>query len=257
METPLNSPYDATVPRRARCQRGNTGHRRHACSWSSTSEHRDDASPRPNPPSATRPNRRYLVRDEPRHNLILGVSDHPRLENPTLFPELRGSEASCDEGEEIVACALRTSPYNLVLAQPRDDEALGLFSPTRIDIELPGVVGTHAGSRTSSPRSEVDTDGSRARSVAIGARRLRPRGRLLLRSRRHPVARGRPGREPITELPPPLVPRLRTRRRCTTTTARRVPSEGKIRQRLQDPRRSGFTIWEDGGLPVSCPATAA
>ena len=79
----------------------------------------------------------YLVQDEPRHNLILGVSD-TLAANPTLFPELVFWVVR--EGEEIAACALRTSPYNLVLAQPRDDEALAVLVDA-IDIELPGVVG--------------------------------------------------------------------------------------------------------------------
>jgi predicted GNAT family acetyltransferase len=79
----------------------------------------------------------FLLRDEARHNLILGLSD-TLASNPALYPER--SFWVVREGDEIGACALRTSPYTLVLAQPRDDEALAMLVAA-IDDELPGVVG--------------------------------------------------------------------------------------------------------------------
>jgi hypothetical protein len=41
-----------------------------------------------------------------------------------------------------VAAALRTPPYKLVLAKPRDDDALAALVAA-IEDELPGVVGAH------------------------------------------------------------------------------------------------------------------
>ena len=79
----------------------------------------------------------FLLRDEARHNLILGLSD-TLASNPALYPEV--SFWVVREGDDVVACALRTSPYNLVVAEPRDDEALAVLVAA-IDDELPGVVG--------------------------------------------------------------------------------------------------------------------
>jgi hypothetical protein len=77
----------------------------------------------------------FLQRDEPRHNLILGVAD-TLATNPGLYPEV--AFWIVREGADVVACALHTSPYNIVVAQPRDDESLAVLADA-IDAELPGV----------------------------------------------------------------------------------------------------------------------
>jgi uncharacterized protein len=77
----------------------------------------------------------FLLHDEPRHNLLLGLSG-TLATKPDIYPER--SFWIVREGDEVVACALRTAPYNLVLAQPRDDEALEVLADA-IDDELPGV----------------------------------------------------------------------------------------------------------------------
>jgi predicted GNAT family acetyltransferase len=78
-----------------------------------------------------------LLADEPRHNLILGLAgtirDAPHLHDDREFWLVR------DDGA-VVACALRTPPYNLVLAQPHSQRALDALV-TAIGDELPGVVG--------------------------------------------------------------------------------------------------------------------
>ena len=78
-----------------------------------------------------------LLRDEARHNLILGLATTLR-DHPDLYPEHRLWVAERDG--EVVGAALRTPPHNLVLAQPRAEgtvEALASALPN----ELPGVVG--------------------------------------------------------------------------------------------------------------------
>lgn len=181
----------------------------------------------------------YLVRDEPRHNLILGVSD-TLASNPTLFPELVFWVVR--EGEEIAACALRTSPYNLVLARPRDDEALALLADA-IDIELPGVVGA-------TPEVDVFTEEWVART-GVSPRVAIEQGVYALRKVAPvPQAPGRSREADGSDYELVL--------RWFRAFAREAmhddhgPSvyERQIRQRLGS-SKGGFTIWEDGGEPVS------
>lgn len=78
-----------------------------------------------------------LLEDEPRHNLAFGIASFT-LDHPDVYPELRGWVVR-DAGR-IVGAALRTPPYNLVLARPRAVGALEALAETIAD-ELPGVVG--------------------------------------------------------------------------------------------------------------------
>jgi predicted GNAT family acetyltransferase len=78
-----------------------------------------------------------LLEDEARHNLVLGLAATLR-DNPSLYAEHR-MWVVLDAGEPVGA-ALRTPPFNLIVAQPRDDAALDALSDA-IDEDLPGVVG--------------------------------------------------------------------------------------------------------------------
>ena len=77
-----------------------------------------------------------LLRDEARHNLALGILSTARA-HPTVYPELHGWVA---RKGDVVGAAIRTPPYNLVLARPVDDLAIDALAGA-IDAELPGVVG--------------------------------------------------------------------------------------------------------------------
>jgi predicted GNAT family acetyltransferase len=79
-----------------------------------------------------------LLADEARHNLILGIAGTIR-DSPDVYP-LRGLWLVW-HGSEVVAAALRTPPYNFVLAQPRSQEALAALAEAVAGEELPGVVG--------------------------------------------------------------------------------------------------------------------
>jgi predicted GNAT family acetyltransferase len=70
-----------------------------------------------------------LLADEARHNLILGIAGTAHHYPEARFWVVDG------------AAALRTPPYNLVLATPRDDAALRALVDA-IDDDLPGVTGT-------------------------------------------------------------------------------------------------------------------
>jgi len=78
-----------------------------------------------------------LLADEPRHNLILGLTETMRA-NPSIYPERRFWLVT--EGNEVVAAAMRTPPHYLILARPRDERALESLV-AGIEEELPGVVG--------------------------------------------------------------------------------------------------------------------
>jgi hypothetical protein len=181
----------------------------------------------------------YLERDEPRHNLILGISD-TLASNPTLFPEL--AFWVVHEGEDVVACALRTPPYNLVLAEPRDEEALSVLVEA-IDIELPGVVGA---------RPEVDafTEEWVARTGATPQIAIEQGVYALQAVAPVPQAPGgsREAGEDDFELVFDWF--LAFAREAMHGDHDPGVYERQVRLRLSS-TTSGFTIWEDGGRPVS------
>jgi len=91
---------------------------------------------------------RYLIEREAYHNLIIGICtglmQHP--ERVTQRPYL----VSVEEGNKVVATAVRTPPHNLVLSQVDAPAALPLIAE---DVckqypELPGVLGPKPVSRS-------------------------------------------------------------------------------------------------------------
>jgi predicted GNAT family acetyltransferase len=76
-----------------------------------------------------------LLADEARHNLPLGllatISSHPEI-----YPERRFWLV--EENDVVVGAALRTPPFNLLLARPLDDRVLDALAAS-IEDELPGV----------------------------------------------------------------------------------------------------------------------
>jgi len=79
----------------------------------------------------------FLMADEARHNLALGILGFAR-DHPDVYPELEGWVVR-DDGQ-VAGVAVRTAPYNLILARPVDDRALEALAAS-ISSELPGVVG--------------------------------------------------------------------------------------------------------------------
>jgi predicted GNAT family acetyltransferase len=78
-----------------------------------------------------------LAGDEARHNLILGLAATLR-DQPEAYPE--HAEWIVRDGSGVVGAALRTPPYNLVLARPRATGVLELLVE-QLDADLPGVTG--------------------------------------------------------------------------------------------------------------------
>ena len=78
-----------------------------------------------------------LLADEARHNLILGIAGTIR-DSPDVYP-LRSLWIVRKEGRPVAA-AIRTPPYNLILARPESPVALEALADG-IAEELPGVNG--------------------------------------------------------------------------------------------------------------------
>jgi predicted GNAT family acetyltransferase len=77
-----------------------------------------------------------LLDDEARHNLILGIAGNVR---DGLYEDF--GLWLVRDGREVAGAALRTRPYNLILARPRSPEALDTLAEAVADEKLPGVVG--------------------------------------------------------------------------------------------------------------------
>jgi predicted GNAT family acetyltransferase len=78
----------------------------------------------------------FLLADEARHNLILGIAGNVR--DGSIYEDFRLWLVR--DGGEVAAVAVRTPPYNLILAQPRSSQALTALAEAVTD-DLPGVVG--------------------------------------------------------------------------------------------------------------------
>ena len=80
---------------------------------------------------------RFLLEAEARHNLAFGIVSFA-LDHPDVYGEVRGWVVR--EAGDVVGAALRTPPYNLVLARPGSPGALEALA-VAVSEELPGVVG--------------------------------------------------------------------------------------------------------------------
>jgi uncharacterized protein len=186
--------------------------------------------------------RSLLLEDEARNNLILGVTG-TLVEDPDRYRAKRFWVVTDGAGAPAAA-AMRTAPYNLLLAPARSEVALeGLVGA--IDEELPGVVAA---------RPEVD-DFVRlwSRSHAVEPRVLRNQGVYAL--------------EQVQPLPP-----ARGSRRAATADDHalvmdwmiafgeevleesdpgRTEARNFVAERLGADGTGGFELWEDGGEVVS------
>lgn len=83
----------------------------------------------------------YLLQHEAEHNLLLGIS-HTLLHYPDRYPDPPYLAIAEIKGK-IVAAAIRTPPYKLVLSKAQDLNALSLIAQDLQDYpqQLPGVSG--------------------------------------------------------------------------------------------------------------------
>jgi predicted GNAT family acetyltransferase len=181
-----------------------------------------------------------LLADEARNNLILGVTG-TLVVSPDRFSEKHFWVAT--EGGETVAAAMRTGPYNLLLAPPRDQAALEALA-AGIEEELPGIVAAHP---------EVD-DFTRiwACTHEIEPRVLRNQGVYAL-ERVAPVP-GAPGASRVAtrEDEPLLLDWMLAFgfEVLEEGDPGRAEASAIVAHRLADDD-GGFALWEDGGEAVS------
>ena len=183
-----------------------------------------------------------LLADEARHNLLLGIAGTIR-DAPDLYP-LRSLWLVRD-GLDVMAAALRTAPYNLILARPRSSPALVALAETvAATEEIPGVVGTVP---------EIHE------FAELWSKHTGVHGRVNMRQ-------GVYGLDQVE-----LVPSVPGSARVATEHDRdlalrwwiafgdevlheggpgRERAEASLDHKLSDPA-SGILLWEDGGEPVS------
>jgi uncharacterized protein len=178
-----------------------------------------------------------LLADEARHNLIFGIAGTLR-DHPTHYPEHRLWLVV--DGDAIVGAALRTPPYNLVVAGRETAlEALAL----ELDEELPGVVGAVPEIEAFADAWEARWGAAREVTMAQGIYALEE----LVEPARPPGAH-RPATVTDREL---LSGWLRDfgREALPNEDFDEAQNERVIESRLSR-TDAGFVIWEDGD-PVS------
>lgn len=186
---------------------------------------------------------RLLVRDEARHNLILGIAGTME-QHPDAYPEYHTWVVL--DGDEVVAAGSMTPPHKLVVADPVTDAAAeALLQTVRASgVEVPGVVAN----LPTAPRF------AKAWSAATGAvaELIRSEGVYALTEVRDvPPASGAPRRATPAD-------RALLETWLIEFAAEALPGQESDRERLQrsiETRLSstdeGFWIWEEGDVPVS------
>jgi len=176
-----------------------------------------------------------LDADEARHNLIYGICS-TLVDAPHAYPEAHWWTVA--DGRPLAA-AVMTPPFNIVVAQPRVDDALRFLArKLRGRAKLPGVTGG---------LPEVDTF-----VEAWGwPRRLRmSQGIYAARTVNVPGVRGR-AREAVLADRSVVLGWVRAfEAEALPEEAPHVDMEAAFERRVRS-ETSGFAIWEDDGEPVS------
>ena len=185
----------------------------------------------------------YLVRDEARHNLLLGVSTM-LIQQPDLYEAFDLWVVS--DGDDVTGAALRTHPLNLVLAQPSDDEALDALVERLLHERqaLPGVIAAlpELEAFVAAWTSANDLDATRVlRHGVYELREVLPA----------PAAPGRP-RPATPEDRDLVIPWI------VAFAEEALPEDNDpqrqvrfVESRLAANDDAGMWLWEDGGRPVS------
>ena len=184
-----------------------------------------------------------LLADEARHNLILGLAGTLR-DQPGYYPSFNLWLAERDGAP--VAAALRTPPFNLVLAEPADDEAL-----TSLAEGSRPTASTFPASSAPFPRS---TASPRSGNACDGVLRRARRSQGLYQLREVRAVTGVSGRPRVaTSKDAPLLVEW-----VDAFVAEALPedpssptdSERMVEARLRG-ADSGILLWEDDDAPVS------
>jgi uncharacterized protein len=184
-----------------------------------------------------------LLEDEARNNLILGLAGTLR-DRPGYYPDFM--LWLVEDGGRVVGAALRTRPFNVVVARPAVDEAVPFLAGAvaEDELDLSGVIAAVP---------EVDVFADAWESGGGTARRLRRAHRIYRLNEVRPPAdtpgRARTATAEDKEL---LVAWLDA---FTNEVLAEVPSPASDVERAVGARLggadSGFLLWEHDGEPVS------
>jgi hypothetical protein len=182
----------------------------------------------------------FLEAREAEHNLILGISSQ-LASDPTAFdypPYL----ATVVDGDRVVAAALETPPWRVVLSMFDDDAAADLLTADLATSGLPGAVGPAAAAAAFAAAWERQT----GQSTRLG------RHERAFRLRRVIPPRSAPGRMlPMSEADRDIV--IRWAQAFNEEAQTGAPDQDWARMADRWLRRLGRTLylWHDEGRPVS------
>lgn len=181
--------------------------------------------------SATRD---LLLADEARHNLLLGIAGTLR-DHPGVYSEHRLWVV--EDGSRVVAAALQTPPFNLVVAQPLAASALDELADALPD-DLPGATGAVP---------EIDTFATAWEARTGMTRRRQMRQRVFSLTTLRPVG-GVPGRP----RPATMDDRSLLVEWVQAFAEEAVPDSPATASSMVDARlkegTGGFLLWEDDGV---------
>lgn len=185
----------------------------------------------------------YLLRDEARHNLLLGIST-TLIQRPDLYEAFDLWVVS--EGDEVTGAALRTHPLNLVLAQPSNEAAMDALIDRLLQErqELPGVIAAI-------PELETFV-GAWTSENGLDATRVLRHGVYELREVL-PVPAAPGSARPVTpedrdQVIPWIISFAEEALPEDNETERQIRF---VESRLASTDDAGLWFWEDGGRPVS------
>jgi predicted GNAT family acetyltransferase len=184
-----------------------------------------------------------LLRNEPRHNLMYGICATLR-EAPSAYTDV--NLWTIEGGGEVLGAALRTAPYNIVVAEPVSAAALEFAAEAIVGegLSLPGVTGAY-------PEADVFA-GSWERATGARRRLRMAQGIYAVRTARPPAdPRGRMrfaesgDRDLVIEW-------------IRAFEAESIPSDAPhinvdevVDRRLAGGGGGGFALWDDGADTVS------
>jgi len=184
-----------------------------------------------------------LERDEARNQLPLGIAG-TLIQRPDAYEVVRYWVVR--DGEEPVAAAVRTEPFNLVLGDPASDAALGslLAAVVTDDPEVPGIVGNVPFVEPAAERMAAASGRTAERILSQGVY-----GLTAVRD----VARAHGGARAAT-----AEDRAQILAWVRAFAVEAIPDPDEAFQRMERNLESrfggqggGFWLWEDRGEPVS------
>ncbi len=188
----------------------------------------------------------FLERDEPRHNLLFGLTD-TLTHQPDAYPAFHLWLAL--EAGEPAGAMLQTPPYNLVIARPSSDAALAALVEAAVadTSPVPGVSGARPEAEAFAGAWADRTGGSWTRRMAQGIYACRA-------VREVPSTEGAPrvGVAADVDRLLRLVEAFADEALIAQPVHDRARSAAMTRARLHDePERGGFWVWEHEGAIVS------